>query len=91
MHAYLNGAITQDQFLKRHETLLETVAPLIDKEIPELHKQKPDEAQQEAPALSEQPQPKFPPKSADGTAEETGEDGKTHAKPTEDSKKEYKE
>jgi len=90
-NAYLNGAITQDQFLKKHEKLLETVAPLIDKEIPELHRHKSDEAQQEAPALSEQPQPRFPPKSADGAPEETAEDGTMPGTPTEDSKKEFKE
>jgi hypothetical protein len=42
-NAYLNGAITKEQFLQRHERLLEIVAPLIAQEIPEIHKVKPEE------------------------------------------------
>jgi hypothetical protein len=41
-NAYLNGSITEEQFLKRHERLLEIVAPLIDKEIPHIHKMRAD-------------------------------------------------
>lgn len=42
-NAYLNGAISKENFLARHERLLELVAPLIREELSHMHKVKPDE------------------------------------------------
>lgn len=73
-NAYLNGAITQEQFLKRHERLLETVAPLIDKEIPYIHKLKHDPTG--SPVPPEPPEVKFPPKPAAGKPEDSKKESK---------------
>jgi hypothetical protein len=40
--AFLNGAINKEEFLTRQQKLLETVAPLIEKEIPYLYQRKYD-------------------------------------------------
>jgi hypothetical protein len=73
-NAYLNGAITPAQFLQRHEELLKTVTPLIDKEIPELHKLKLDSTV--APIPPNAPEVKFFLKPPSDMSVETDKDDK---------------
>jgi hypothetical protein len=82
-NAYLNGAINPEEFLKRHEKLLETVAPLIMEEIPELHKQKAVDSTV-LPVTPEAPDVKSQLKQSDGKSEETGKGEKTHGEEIEE-------
>ena len=71
-NAYLNGALTPEQFAQKHQELLQAVAPLITAEIPELHKQKLDTPPLPIPPNA--PQAKFPGRSSSEKSDETGKE-----------------
>ena len=76
-NAYLNQAISEDDFLKRHIELLRTVAPLIEHEIPHMHKIRPDGIVLPVLPVVEL---KLSTKPAAGKPEEAGKNDKTPAK-----------
>lgn len=70
-NAYLNGAITQPEFVARHARLLEVAKELIAAEIPKLHEAKPI-PDTKAPALP--PPAKIPPLPKSGKKGEPDQD-----------------